>query len=167
MVGNMDDRIRQVLKAGTVIPAHPLALHANRKLDERRQRALTRYYAAAGAGGVAVGVHTTQFAIREPQIGLFEPVLGLAAEEMDRAARACRRDQRQDRASGARSAPAVRLEIPRRSCEFGRGKGFAWRSTHPSLPRDCRHFAGYRLLPAAGGRGPGAFLQILAAIFRD
>src|SRR5262250_2309073 len=75
----MDDRIRQVLKAGAVIPAHPLALHANRKLDERRQRALSRYYVAAGAGGVAVGVHTTQFAIRDG--GLLEPVLSLAAQE--------------------------------------------------------------------------------------
>jgi hypothetical protein len=70
-----------------VIPAHPLALTSNRRLDERRQRALTRYYVAAGAGGLAVGVHTTQFAIRDPQIGLFEPVLRLAAEEMDRADR--------------------------------------------------------------------------------
>lgn len=70
------------LRQGVVIPAHPLALTADRKLDERRQRALTRYYLAAGSGGLAVGVHTTQFAIREPQIGLFEPVLRLAAEEM-------------------------------------------------------------------------------------
>src|SRR5215813_9659805 len=85
MSQNIDPRIRQVLNTGTVIPAHPLALNANRKLDERRQRALSRYYVAAGAGGLAVGVHTTQFAIREPRVGLFEPVLCLAAEEMDRA----------------------------------------------------------------------------------
>ncbi|GAB1511306.1 dihydrodipicolinate synthase family protein [Actinophytocola sp. KF-1] len=65
---------------GTVIPAHPLALTADRTLDERHQRALTRYYLAAGAGGLAVGVHTTQFAIREA--GLFRPVLELAAETM-------------------------------------------------------------------------------------
>jgi dihydrodipicolinate synthase/N-acetylneuraminate lyase len=64
-----------------VIPAHPLALTNARKLDERRQRALTRYYVAAGAGGIAVGVHTTQFAIRDPKLGLLEPVLELAAEE--------------------------------------------------------------------------------------
>src|SRR5215469_13801422 len=83
----MDSRIKQVLQAGTVIPAHPLALNAQRRLDERRQRALSRYYIAAGAGGLAVGVHTTQFAIREPSIGLFKPVLVLAAEEMDRADR--------------------------------------------------------------------------------
>ena len=65
-----------------VIPAHPLALTAARKLDERRQAALTRYYCDAGAGGIAVGVHTTQFAIRDPKVGLFEPVLRLAAGVM-------------------------------------------------------------------------------------
>ena len=74
----MDWRAR--LRRGTVIPAHPLALTRMRRLDERRQRALTRYYAAAGAGGIAVGVHTTQFAIRDPKIGLYRPVLELAAE---------------------------------------------------------------------------------------
>ena len=70
---------------GRVIPAHPLALDASGRFDERRQRALTRYYVAAGAGGVAVGVHTTQFAIRDARIGLFEPVLAVAREELDRA----------------------------------------------------------------------------------
>src|SRR5436190_11330664 len=64
------------LREGVVIPAHPLALDRDRKLDARRQRALTRYYLDAGAGGLAVGVHTTQFAIREA--GLFAPVLELA-----------------------------------------------------------------------------------------
>src|SRR5262245_38995171 len=64
------------LREGVVIPAHPLALDAERKLDVRRQRALTRYYLDAGAGGLAVGVHTTQFAIRE--VGLYRPVLELA-----------------------------------------------------------------------------------------
>ena len=72
------------LRSGLCIPAHPLALDSNRRLDERRQRALSRYYIAAGAGGLAVGVHTTQFAIRDPKIGLFAPVLELAAEEMRR-----------------------------------------------------------------------------------
>ncbi|MBI4903877.1 MAG: dihydrodipicolinate synthase family protein [Acidobacteria bacterium] len=72
--------LRQRLAKGLVIPAHPLALTSERKLDERRQRALTRYYVAAGAGGVAVAVHTTQFAIRD--CGLLEPVLSLAAEEL-------------------------------------------------------------------------------------
>lgn len=73
---------RERLAQGTVIPAHPLALTAERRLDERRQRALTRYYLAAGAGGVAVGVHTTQFAIHKPEVGLYRPVLELAIEEL-------------------------------------------------------------------------------------
>ncbi|HEY2849985.1 MAG TPA: dihydrodipicolinate synthase family protein [Gemmatimonadaceae bacterium] len=71
---------RAHLKSGVVIPAHPLALTPSRALDERRQRALTRYYVDAGAGGVAVGVHTTQFAIRDPRHGMYRPVLELAAE---------------------------------------------------------------------------------------
>lgn len=75
----------QKLRQGVAIPAHPLALNRNRKLDETRQRALTRYYIAGGVGGLAVGVHTTQFAIREPKIGLFKPVLELAADEIGRA----------------------------------------------------------------------------------
>jgi dihydrodipicolinate synthase/N-acetylneuraminate lyase len=75
--------IRAKLRSGLVIPAHPLALTRERKLDERRQRALTRYYLSAGAGGIAVAVHTTQFAIRDPQIGLLRPVLNLAIDEMD------------------------------------------------------------------------------------
>ncbi len=79
--------LRRLLHQGLAIPAHPLALTAGRRLDERRQRALTRYYLAAGVGGLAVGVHTTQFAIRDPHIGLFKPVLTLAAEEMGRASR--------------------------------------------------------------------------------
>jgi hypothetical protein len=70
--------LRDALLRGMVIPAHPLALTAERRLDERRQRALTRYYCDAGAGGVAVAVHTTQFAIRDPKIALLEPVLTLA-----------------------------------------------------------------------------------------
>ena len=85
MAKELDARIRQALARGAVIPAHPLALTSERRLDERRQRALTRYYIAAGAAGLAVGVHTTEFAIRDPRVGLFDPVLKLAAEEMDRA----------------------------------------------------------------------------------
>lgn len=69
------------LRAGLVIPAHPLCLNAERKLDEARQRALTRYYRGAGAGGVAVAVHTTQFEIRDPRHNLLEPVLRMALEE--------------------------------------------------------------------------------------
>ena len=78
----MAGTLRDKLKLGVAIPAHPLALNANRKLDERRQRALTRYYVASGVGGVAVGVHTTQFEIRDPKFGLYQPVLALAMEEL-------------------------------------------------------------------------------------
>ena len=72
--------VRRALRRGLVVPAHPLALTARRRLDERRQRALTRYYLDAGAGGVAIGVHTTQFAIHEPTCGLLKPVLQLGIE---------------------------------------------------------------------------------------
>ncbi|MDZ4706918.1 MAG: dihydrodipicolinate synthase family protein [Saprospiraceae bacterium] len=84
-MSNSFQSILQHLHAGTVIPAHPLALDENLNLDEQRQRLLTRYYLAAGAGGVAVGVHTTQFEIRDPSINLLEPVLKLAAEEINKA----------------------------------------------------------------------------------
>jgi hypothetical protein len=70
--------VRRLIADGTVLPAHPLALDADRKLDKLHQRALTRYYIDAGSGGLAVGVHTTQFAIRD--VGLYRPVLELAAQ---------------------------------------------------------------------------------------
>jgi hypothetical protein len=74
----MKSEVRRLIADGTVLPAHPLALDAGRKLDKVHQRALTRYYIDAGAGGLAVGVHTTQFAIRD--VDLYKPVLELAAE---------------------------------------------------------------------------------------
>lgn len=80
------EHFRARLTAGLVIPACPLALTAARRLDERRQRALCRYYLAAGAGGVAVGAHTTQFEIRDKKAGLLKPVFELMAEELARAA---------------------------------------------------------------------------------
>jgi dihydrodipicolinate synthase/N-acetylneuraminate lyase len=80
-------RVFDRLKQGCVIPAHPLALTPQNKLDERCQRALTRYYLAAGAGGVAVGVHTTQFAIHDPKVGLYRPVLELAAQTAEASVR--------------------------------------------------------------------------------
>lgn len=79
--------LRRLLLSGLLIPAHPLALTADRRLNEQRQRALTRYYIASGVGGIAVGVHTTQFAIRDPQHSLLRPVLELASEEIRRASR--------------------------------------------------------------------------------
>src|SRR5215471_9605970 len=111
MAQRLEQKVQQVLRRGTVIPAHPLTLDANQRLDERRQRTLTRYYIAAGAGGLAIGVHTTQFSIREPSIGLFEPVLKIAAEEMDRADR-------------SRSVPLLRVggicgDTSQATCEAG------------------------------------------------
>jgi hypothetical protein len=72
----------ELLHKGTIIPAHPLVLNESRQLDEARQRRLTRYYMEAGVGGIAVGVHTTQFEIRKPEVNLLETVLRLAAEEI-------------------------------------------------------------------------------------
>jgi dihydrodipicolinate synthase/N-acetylneuraminate lyase len=80
----IQNEIKAAFQKGVVIPALPLALDKNRHLDERRQRALIRYYLSAGAGGVAVAVHTTQFAIRQPGIGLYSPLLQLAEEEFER-----------------------------------------------------------------------------------
>ena len=81
----LDVTINNLLQQGTIIPAHPLALNKDLNLDEKRQRALTRYYIASGVGGVAVGVHTTQFEIRKPEINLLEPVLRIAADEIEKA----------------------------------------------------------------------------------
>lgn len=81
----MNTEIKQLLQKGTVIPAHPLALNQNLSINETRQRLLTQYYLASGAGGVAVGVHTTQFEIREPSINLLENVLKIASEEIEQA----------------------------------------------------------------------------------
>lgn len=78
----LNSRINSSLQEGTVIPAHPLSLNSNRQLDEKRQRRLTRYYLASGVGGIAVGVHTTQFEIRKKEVYLLETVLRLAAEEV-------------------------------------------------------------------------------------
>src|SRR6266446_4276526 len=76
---DLPEAILSLLRQGVVIPAHPLALDARRLFDRRRQRALTRYYLDAGAGGLAIGVHTTQFTIRE--VGLYETVLASAIQD--------------------------------------------------------------------------------------
>ncbi|MEP7110874.1 MAG: dihydrodipicolinate synthase family protein, partial [Ferruginibacter sp.] len=81
----LDQEISNLLHRGTVIPAHPLALDKNLQIDVERQKQLTRYYMASGAGGVAVGVHTTQFEIRNDEFGLLEPVLKMASEEIEKA----------------------------------------------------------------------------------
>ena len=85
MTHYLNNTLRQFLHEGTVIPAHPLALTEKRQLDEKRQRLLTRYYLDSGAGGVAVGVHTTQFEIRKPEVNLLDKVLELAADEITKA----------------------------------------------------------------------------------
>ena len=82
---NLSEEKKRLLHQGTVIPAHPLALNAQLQLDEKRQRGLTKYYIASGAGGIAVGVHTTQFEIRDAGMDLFEPVLKMASEEVEAA----------------------------------------------------------------------------------
>jgi hypothetical protein len=82
-VKNMPKDVLAAINRGVVIPALPLALNSSRRLDERRQRALIRYYLDAGAGGIAVGVHTTQFAIRDPKVALYSPLLELASEEFN------------------------------------------------------------------------------------
>jgi dihydrodipicolinate synthase/N-acetylneuraminate lyase len=155
------EAVRRVLRGGVVIPACPLALTARRRLDERRQRALCRYYAAAGAGGLAVGVHTTQFAIRDPQVGLFEPVLALCAEELTRA-------------DADRAAPLVRVAgacgaTPQAVAEAELARRLGYHAVLLSLAalRDadedalvahCREvgavlpLVGFYLQPAVGGR---------------
>ena len=82
-MNTLDPVLKKLLHQGTVIPAHPLALTEGRELDEKRQRLLTRYYMASGAGGIAIGVHTTQFQIRDPKINPYKKVLQLAIEEIE------------------------------------------------------------------------------------
>jgi dihydrodipicolinate synthase/N-acetylneuraminate lyase len=156
------------LAAGCVIPAHPLALDAARQLDPRRQRALSRYYLDAGAGGLAVGVHTTQFAIR--QVGLYEPVLRIAAE----AAR--ERAEPPILVAGAigRTAQAVA------EARIARGLGYhavllslaAWKGeSEDAMIAHCQAVAeempvfGFYLQPAVGGVGlPASFWRRFATI---
>jgi hypothetical protein len=82
-INDLPPELVQKIHRGVVIPAHPLALNKKRLLDEKHQKAITRYYIDAGVGGIAVGVHTTQFEIRDPQVGLFKPVLALASQTAD------------------------------------------------------------------------------------
>ena len=157
--------LRTRLQEGLVIPAHPLALTAERRLDERRQAALTRYYADAGAGGIAVGVHSTQFAIRSA--GLFEPVLELAARE---AAAAERRSGRAlvkiAGAIGPTTQAVAEAETARRLGYDALllGLGALREARVPELLAHCRRVAevlplvGFYLQLAVGGRPlPSAF----------
>jgi Dihydrodipicolinate synthetase family len=157
----LDPRVIHVLERGAVIPAHPLALTAERRLDERRQRALTRYYVASGAGGLAVGVHTTQFAIRDSHIGLFKPVLEIAAEEMNSADRT--RPEPLVRIGGICGNTAQALKEARVLTDLGYHAGLlslaALRDEDDgALVQHCRAIAeiipivGFYLQPSVGGR---------------
>jgi dihydrodipicolinate synthase/N-acetylneuraminate lyase len=156
------------LRAGCAIPAQPLALNARRELDPLRQRALGRYYLAAGAGGLAVGVHTTQFAIR--QVGLFDRVLSLAAEA------ASERDDAPILVAGA----IGRTEQAVREARIARGLGYhavllslaAWKgASEDEVIAHCQAVAaempvfGFYLQPAVGGLPlPMRFWKRFAAI---
>ncbi len=156
-------------RAGTVIPAHPLALDADRRLDERRQRALTRYYLDAGAGGLAVGVHTTQFAIRD--VGLYRPVLELAVETArawtPRPLFLVAGVAGRTRAGRRRGAGRARARLPRGARE-PRGVPRRRRGGDArALPRPRRRAARGRLLPAARGRRRPPLALVLGALRRD
>src|SRR4051812_23892439 len=155
------DQLRTALARGLAIPAHPLALDGDGRFDERSQRALTRYYAAAGAGGLAVGVHTTQFAIRDPRVGLLAPVLQLAAEEMDRADRT--RVEPFVRIGGICGATAQAVNEAALLRDLGYHAGLVslaalGRASDDELVAHCRALAGtipivgFYLQPAVGGR---------------
>ncbi|HZL38488.1 MAG TPA: dihydrodipicolinate synthase family protein [Tepidisphaeraceae bacterium] len=153
--------LREHLLAGQVIPAHPLALTTNRKLDERRQRALTRYYVAAGAGGIAIGVHTTQFEIRLPQFNLLGPALELASRTVDEDL--VRRPRPFVKIAGVIGATAQALKEAQLARSFGYdaallGLGKLWNARDEELIQHCRAVAevmplvGFYLQPATGGR---------------
>lgn len=153
----MSKNLRKRLLAGGVIPAHPLALTSERRLDERRQRALTRYYRAAGAAGIAVGVHTTQFAIRDERIGLFEPVLRLAIETLSesgggmiRVAGICGPTEQAVREAGL--ARDLGYEIGLLSLAALREASTAELVAHSREVASILPVCGFYLQPAVGGR---------------
>jgi hypothetical protein len=154
-------QLRHSLLEGAVIPAHPLALTADRRFDERRQVALTRYYCDAGAGGIAVGVHTTQFAIRDASIGLLEPVVALA---IDTARDWCATRKKRPIAIAGVCGPTAQAVL---EAELAVSLGYDAGLLSLSALRDadnrtvlehCRHVAeilpvfGFYLQPAVGGR---------------
>jgi len=143
------EQLRARLGAGLVIPACPLALNARRKLDERRQRALLRYYIDAGAGGLAVGVHTTQFAIRQPKVGLFKPVLELAAEEL--------------RSSRRKEAHSTKSEVRKLKSQFPsrEGSGVGSPAALPiSASERLRPADSRTQFPSRKGPGVGSFAAL-------
>jgi dihydrodipicolinate synthase/N-acetylneuraminate lyase len=153
--------VRDTLREGVVIPAHPLALTRERRLDEERQRGLTRYYCQAGAGGIAIGVHTTQFEIRRPEHRLLEPVLKLARETLDECELKLPRPM--VRVTGICGTTTQAVEEARLGRELGFHAGLlslaALRSASDvELISHCRTVAseipvfGFYLQPAVGGR---------------
>ena len=168
------ESLRENLRRGLVIPAMPLALNAQRRFDERRQRALTRYYIDAGAGGLAVGVHTTQFEIRDPDIGLFEPVLSLVSAEID--AWCTKRERSIVKIAGVcgRTPQALREATFAQRAGYDAAllslSAFAGDDI-PTIIEHCRAIAeilplvGFYLQPAVGGRVlPYAFWREFAEI---
>ena len=156
---------REAVAAGCVIPAHPLALTADGEFDAAHQRALTRYYAAAGAGGVAVAVHTTQFEIRDPAIALLRPVLELARETLDEIERSG--GPRLLRIAGVCGRTAQALEEAALARDLGYHVALLSLAALPSadddeLIRHCAQVAGaiplfgFYLQPAVGGRRLGS-----------
>src|SRR5215469_10425293 len=161
MYPKRDPQVAATLRKGVVIPAHPLALNAERKLDERRQVALTRYYCEAGAGGVAAGVHTTQFAIRDPRVGLFEPVLRLVASTIADLERSSGRRVLKIAGVCGPTAQAVREAAFARELGFDLGLlslAAMSAASDTELIAHCRTVAleiplfGFYLQPAVGGR---------------
>ena len=157
----MDPAVREALWKGIAIPAHPLALTAERKFDERRQVALTRYYCDAGAGGIAVGVHTTQFAVRDPRVGLFLPVLRLAAQTAAAFEQASGR--RVVKVAGVCGQTAQAVAEAQAAREAGYDLGLLSLAALPNAPDaelldHCRTVAreipmfGFYLQPSVGGR---------------
>jgi hypothetical protein len=149
------------LREGLVVPAHPLALDTSRRLDERRQRALTRYYHAAGVGGIAVGVHTTQFEIRRPEYSLFEPVLRFASDTITACDAQSGRQTVRIAGICGRTSQAVREA--RLAREAGYHVGLVSLVDYPSdaeraIVEHCKTVAleiplfGFYLQPAVGGR---------------
>ncbi len=163
-MASSDFNVRAHLQAGHVIPAHPLALTPSRTMDEVHQRALTRYYVTAGAGGMAVGVHTTGFPIHDSTIGLYRPVLELAAET---ATAALAGDPRPFvRVAGLIGDTPQALREAQVALALGYHCGLlslgAWRdATDAQILAHCKRVAeaiplfGFYLQPAVGGRRLG------------
>lgn len=173
-IADLDPSVLAAFRRGVAIPAAPLALDADRRFSPRHQRALFRYYIDAGAGGIAVGVHSTQFAIRRPDIGLFEPVLSSASRFIDEWCE--RRGRRVLKVGGVcgRTEQAVREAEFEASCGFDAALvslgAFADASLDDMLAH-CRAVAGvmpiigFYLQPAVGGRIlPYEFWREFAAI---